>query len=127
VIFAVAFTGHTDRSRALAMCIKHAIDTLGWTHEYTASLMGLRREELDHQLAGRKPLNLWRLAELPDAFQAAYDARRAQLRGACVLEPPDLALIRGAAALGTRRMVKLTLPLGNAAASPAASPKARMA
>jgi hypothetical protein len=112
-MFATAFAGHSDRSRALALCIKHAIDTLGWTHEHTASLMGLRREELDHQLAGRKPLNLWRLAELPDDFQAAYDARRAQLRGACVLEPPDLALIRGAATLGRKTMARMTDPTGN--------------
>jgi len=111
-VICAAWIGHTDRSRALAQCIDGARRALGWTEKELADKMGLcSREELAQMLAGRKPLNLFRLADLPDTFHAAYDARRAGLRGAVVLEAPDLSLIRGACALGEKRMASFTDPV----------------
>jgi ABC-type thiamine transport system ATPase subunit len=62
-------------------------------------------------LNGVEPFNLWRLAELPDEFQAEYDKRRAALRGAVVLESPDLSLVRGFAAMDHKAMAKMTTPV----------------
>lgn len=111
-MFLAAWIGHTDRSRALAQCINAAIDALNWTQDYVADLMGLDRSDLANQLAGRKPLNLFRLADLPDEFHAEYDKRRAALRGAVVMEAPELAFVRGAVMLGPKRMARIiALPL----------------
>lgn len=106
----VAWIGHTPKSRALASCIEGARLALGWKHEELAERMGVTAAELSHMLAGRKPLNLFRLADLPDAFHAEYDRRRVGLRGGAVLEAPDLSFIRGACALGEKSMASFTTP-----------------
>lgn len=105
------WSGHTDRSRALAQCVAASFDALGWKRDYAAALMGITPAQLSRQLAGIEPMNVFRLANLGDAFDREYDRRRAGLRGAVVLEAPDLSLIRGACALGSRRMVSFTTPM----------------
>ena len=107
-----AWIGHTDRSRAVAQCIEHARKALGWTEKELADKLGLSsREELARQLAGLKPLNIWRVADLPEDFHAAFDRYYAGLRGAVVLEPSMLSLIRGACALGQKRMSRFIDPV----------------
>lgn len=98
---------HTDRSRVLAGIVLEAIHACGWKQEYAAARLGISPAQFSRQLAGVESLSLWRLAELPDEFHREYDRRRAALRGAVVLEAPDLSLIRGACALGEKRMSKM--------------------
>jgi hypothetical protein len=107
IAFASAWHGHTARSSAAAECIRLTLASLGWKDSYAASLLGISPQQLSRQLAGVDPLNFWRFAELPDAFHVEYDRRRAAQRGALVLEPPEVSLIRGAAAMGARRLAKL--------------------
>jgi transcriptional regulator with XRE-family HTH domain len=109
-MFLAAWLGHTRRSLALAEAVREAIKACGWKEEYAARLMGLSAPQLSRQLAGQEPLNVFRLAELPDEFQRAYDKYRAGQRGAVVLEPSEIELVRGAAHLGRRVMRKMTLP-----------------
>jgi hypothetical protein len=105
------WVGHTPRSLALAHVVRETIAALGWKESYFAALMKIAPSRASRQLAGVEPLNLWRLAELPDAFQVEYDRRRAAMRGAVVLEPPDLSLVRGFCAMDSREMQKMTTPI----------------
>lgn len=106
-----AWMGHSPRSQAIAQCVRDSFKALGWKDEYAASLMKLANApQLSRQLAGIEPLNLWRLADLPDAFWQEYDRRRVGLRGGVVLEAPDLSLIRGACVLGSKSMARFTTP-----------------
>jgi hypothetical protein len=102
-----AWCGHTDRSRADATAFRAAVASLGWKYEHVAALMGISEKQLCRQLAGVEPMNHWRIAELPPEFQQAFDERRAALRGAVVLDPQTLSLIRAAVALGRKNMAKL--------------------
>lgn len=106
----VAYTP-TPAAIALAACIRDAIRAIGWQEKEFAAAMGISIQQASRQLAAREPLNVFRLADLPAQFHAAYDARRAQLRGAAVLEPQDLSLIRGACALGQKRMSRFLQPV----------------
>jgi hypothetical protein len=69
-MFLTAWMGHTDRSRLFAQWVRDSIRACGLKDEYAAHLMGLTGPQLSRQLSGQEPLNLWRLAELPDAFHA---------------------------------------------------------
>lgn len=109
-MFLMARHGHTDRSLAFASCVKDAFAALGWKHEYAAHLMRMSPAQLSRKLAAIEPLSVWDLADLPEDFHREYDKRRAGLRGAVVLEAPDLSLIRGACALGMRRMARMIAP-----------------
>lgn len=111
LLVAAAWAGHTDRSRAVALCIKGAIQALGWTHDYAASFAGMAREEFDHALAGRKALSIHRLANLPDEFWAEFDKRRVALRGGKVLEADDVQMVRGFAEMPRRAMLHMTHPV----------------
>lgn len=105
------WVGHTDRSRAVALCVRGAIHALGWKDEYAAALMGISPAQFARQLAGVEMLSLSRLAELPDEFQREYDRRVAGLRGAVVLERADLELVRGFCRLPRKVMAKMTAPI----------------
>ena len=88
-----------------AAAMRHAvIDALADAHisrKEAASLMGIKEPHLSRQLAGEPGthLSLWRLASLPESFWDAFDARRASMRGAVLISPELVALLRGAAVL----------------------------
>ena len=119
-----AWIGHTDESRAYAQDFCAALADIGLSKKEAYLMMRLSNEQqLSHQLAGTEPLNAFRLSYLPSAFRLAFLRRQADRLGAAVVAPEDLALIRGAAALGVDRVNQLipsrpyqmrsvTLPLG---------------
>jgi hypothetical protein len=102
-----AFAGHTDASREDANALRDAIAAMGLKHADVADGMGLSDEkQLSRQLAGSEPLNLWRLSNLPD-LRNKFDAIRAERRGAILLEPGMVALLRGLLAVGRDRLSEL--------------------
>lgn len=102
-----AWVGHTDRSRLDAHAIRATLGALGWKYADVAAQLGIDEKRFCRQLAGIEPLNHWRLADLPEVFHREYDRQRAASRGALVLESDMLALIRGALAIGRRRMASV--------------------
>lgn len=105
--FSAAWVGHTDESREYAQDIIGALSDIGMSHKAASIEMRLTDEaELSKQLAGTKPLNAFRLSYLPGAFHVAFLRRRAARLGAAVIAPDDLALIRGAAVMGVRKLEK---------------------
>jgi hypothetical protein len=99
-----------ERARAIAMDVRDAIDAV-MTRKEAADLMRLANEQqLSEQLSCVKPLNLFRLASLPEAFWDAFQERMAARRGATYLTPSVVVLLKGAAALGHRPMLKLGAP-----------------
>lgn len=108
--FCAAWAGHTDVSREMAQDVHDAIVLdCALKLEAAASTMGLTLPQLSRQLAGREPLNHWRLASLGLRFEIALAGRRLKRTGHEVLTPEQIALLRGAARLGPRRMLKLGL------------------
>lgn len=106
---AATWTGHTARSRQQALVIRSTVAALGWKQSEMAERLGLTPSEWSRQLNGSEPFNHWRLAELPDVFQAEYDKQHAALRGAVVLEPDLLAIFRGLATQD-KPMAVMSLP-----------------
>ena len=102
--FTAAWAGHTDDSRELALDIARALDVAFDKREAAAAAMGLHPADLSRQLSGRDPLNAWRLAGLGVRFWLAFLAARAARIGADVITADQLALLRGAAALGPRML-----------------------
>ena len=103
--FISAWNGHTLESREYAADIIGALADAGISHKAATIDMKLSNEQqLSRQLAGTEPLNAFRLALLPMGFHCAFLRRRAARLGAAVIAPEDLALIRGAATLGLRRL-----------------------
>lgn len=106
--FTAAWSGHTDESRAFAQDVVAALADAGLSHKAAAITMGLTHEQqLSRQLAGSEPLNAFRLFFLPHAFRVSLLRRQAARLGAAVIAPEDLALLRGAAAMGRKRMAKM--------------------
>ena len=106
--FGAAWTSHTDESRDYAQDIVGALADIGMSHKEASITMRLTDEaELSKQLAGTKPLNAYRLSFLPMGFHVAFLRRRAARLGAAVIAPEDLALIRGAAVLGVKKIAEL--------------------
>lgn len=103
-----AWCGHTDESREWAEDIQGAFDDIGMKHVEAAAAMRLPgREELGKQLAGKLPLNLWRLGYLPKAFHIKLFKRRAHRIGGAFLTADDIALIRGFVGMGSRTPLKM--------------------
>ena len=100
-LFGAAWMGHTEESRQLALDIAVALDA-HMERKEAAALMGLHPADLSKQLAGRDPLNAWRLANLPACFWLAFLVARAKRIGAELMTADQLALLKGAAALGPR-------------------------
>jgi hypothetical protein len=101
------WTQHTDASRLLASDVCAALAACGLSQKAAALEMGLHPSDFNRQLAGLDPLNLWRLTALPSSFWMALCHRQAERIGAALLEPEQIALLRGAAAMGSRRMLKM--------------------
>jgi hypothetical protein len=105
-----AWVGHTDDSRAYAQDVIEALRAAGLSHKAAAIDMGLSSEQqLSRQLAGVEPLNAFRLTLLPLRFQMKLLKMRALRLGCAVFTAEDVALLKGAAAVGPRRMAKMLL------------------
>jgi hypothetical protein len=106
IIFPVfaAWVGHTDESRALANDIIGALIACGISEKAAALTMGVHPTDLSKQLAGRDPLNVWRLTALPKAFWFALLTRIAVRIGGYYLTPDLFALFKSAAAMGPRML-----------------------
>jgi hypothetical protein len=104
------WTQHTDRSRQDASILRSVFDTLGWKLTAVAAMIGVNEKDFLRQLAGRDGLNHWRLQSLGDDFQREYQQRVASLRGARILEPHEIQLVRGFAQMDRPHMLKLTQP-----------------
>lgn len=105
-----AWIGHTDASRDLAQDVTTALDTAFPKRELAAEAMGLHPADLSRQLAGRDPLNLWRVASLGWTFWLAFCAARVARVGGVVLTSEQISFVRGAAVLGVKRMARMVLP-----------------
>lgn len=78
----------------------------GW--KYAADLMGTSVSELSAWLSCRKPLNAFRFAKLPDAFQSHLLEIRGKRLGGLFLSADVVMLLRGASVL-RRSLVKARL------------------
>jgi hypothetical protein len=107
-----AWAGHTDASRELSMDIGLSLIAADMKRREAAELMGITESELSRQLAGAEPLSAWRLANLPAEFWMALWTRRAKRIGAEFLTPEQTALVKGAATLGRKRMIKMFQVVG---------------
>lgn len=107
--YAAAWCGHTPESREWAEDIQAAFDAMDprMKIDGAAAQMRVSREELSKQLAGTRPLNLWRLGYLSVEFHALLLKQRALRAGGAFLTRDDLALIRGFVGMGPRAMVKM--------------------
>lgn len=99
IVIGAAFTGHTDRSRALAQDIVAALAVAGIKHESAADECGLDAKRFSRALAGSEALNIWRLANLPASFWLALIGLIAVRFGASLISPEHVELLRGAARL----------------------------
>jgi hypothetical protein len=102
----VAWQGHSDASREVALDLTAAIDT-HMERKAAAAVTGLHPADLSRQLAGRDPLNLWRLANLPAEVWMTFLTLRVKRMGGEVLTADQLDLLKGAAALGPRMLQAL--------------------
>jgi hypothetical protein len=108
-----AWAGHTEQSREMAKSLTAALKHHDLKHETAAQYMGLGFEDLCKQLAGTKPLNLWRIAYLPRVVYTTYLRLEARRFGADLLTAEDRALILSAASIGWKRMAKIVPDLFN--------------
>jgi hypothetical protein len=104
VAFLAPWTEHTDISREWAQDIATALAACGLSQKAAALEMGIHYTDLSRQLAGVDPLNLWRLTSLPGEFWIALLAARAKRMGADLITAEQIALIKGAAAMGPRML-----------------------
>jgi hypothetical protein len=104
--FFAAWVGHTDDSRGQAEDFKQALDILRIKQETAAEVMGLAATKLADQLAGRMPLNHFRLSKLGVRFELTYMKLRAARFGAAVIEKEDREFIVSAAQLGIKKMAR---------------------
>lgn len=105
--FTAAWQAHTDESRLLALDIASAIDATYDKREVAATDMGLHPADLSRQLAGRDPLNMWRLTSLTPDFWLVLLTKRSNRLGAELITPRQMDLLRAAAAIGSKHMAKI--------------------
>lgn len=119
-VLLATWVGHTDRSREeiaiLRAVIRGYIDPetgCTWNDKVFAARIGVSEYQLSRIFSGRDALNFHRLADLPEAFRAQWDAARAAARGARIYESEELAFFRGigAALPPRRRALRMTAPL----------------
>lgn len=85
-----------------------AMERCGWSRKEFAAKLGITPARFSKFLSGESPLAVDRLWALPEMFQVQYDAARAALRGARVLEPEEIRLIHGFAAMDRPHMLRMT-------------------
>lgn len=111
-----------DRAREFAEDVSAAIDATRLpdgsrlTRKDAAFLMRLTNKneqpnvaELSAQLSCQKPLNVFRLTALPPEFWDELYKRQAERRGGMYFTPSCVTLMRGAANLGWRTMLRMPL------------------
>lgn len=101
---------HTPDADQFRRDVIAALNDAQIAHKEAAALMQLSEPVLSRQLNGEPSthLSLWRLSALPEAFWNAFDRRRAERRGAVLLTPHLVMLLRGAANL-KREVLKARL------------------
>jgi hypothetical protein len=109
--FLAAWCGHTPESQRLAGHVDAALTAIGYppSRRKAASIdMGLDKDgtKLSRQLAGREPLNLWRLSLLP-GFPVALAKVVLAEAGATVLSAQEREFVVSLGRLGRRRMAKV--------------------
>ncbi len=102
-----AFLCHTDESRLFAQSVVRGLAAKSMKHEEAAALMGLTAQMFSRQLAGREPLNAFRLTSLPADVQIAILGDYLRTLNAEVITPEQVQLLKGAAALGARKMAQM--------------------
>lgn len=90
---------HTEASRALAADVDAGLTAAGKHRQLAQTVLGMRPPKLSAALNVGEPLNVWRLAALPDVFWLTLIARIAERYGAVVIMPQQVELLRGAAHL----------------------------
>lgn len=102
-----AFAGHTVLTQEQADDIRFAVIAVCGTQDRGAREMGLDPAQFSRQLAGKEPLNVFRLSFLPLGFEAYWIARRAKRIGGEFISAEQLELLRGYVALGRRKMLQV--------------------
>lgn len=99
----------TDGARMLARAIRDAIDSTMTRSEANAYMRLGNEALLSEQLNCQKPLNLFRLGEMPAAFWDAFETQLAAARDGLYLTPSTVAVLRGAAVVsGRKRMLRMS-------------------
>lgn len=106
------WTEHTDASRVLAADVSDGLTAAGKHNQLAESVIGMSAPKLSRALNLGEPLNLWRMAALPDAFWLAFIERVAARLGAVVIRPQQVAVFYGAAELGKKRMARMGIGSG---------------
>lgn len=110
IFFCAAWAGHTDISREMAQNFANALDAHQVKVETCAGWMGLDREDLSKQLAGQKPLNLWRIGfvmhEAPHVYLTFLELETKRF-GATLITAEDRAFVLSAARLGQKKMARM--------------------
>lgn len=88
----------TDESALLARDVAAAIDSV-LPRKVAAQTIGVSEADLSLQLSGVKPLNIFRLTALPEAFWHALLDKRAQRIGGLYVRPDLVTLLQGASRL----------------------------
>lgn len=96
----------SDAARRLAQDVDLAIRRAGLTRKQLEDVTGLNERKLSDCLTCKAPLNLFRLADLPDVFWRAFDEIRAERAGRLLLEK---SLVRLVVHLDKPRMARMTL------------------
>lgn len=107
--YAVAMVVCVVRERQVGAALT-AMAKCGWSKKEFAGYLGITAARLSKWIGGESPLDVDRLWRLPERFQVEYDAARAALRGAVVLEPEAIRLVHGFSAMSHPQMVKMTTP-----------------
>jgi len=91
----IAFTAAwnpTDRSRALAHLVELTRERMQLTRAEFADQAGLTEKQLSDSLTLKRPMNLWRLADVADFFRVFLDVL-AEAEGCLVFEKNLVSMI----------------------------------
>lgn len=108
-IFGSAWVADDD-ARTLARIVREALDATVTRGDALDRMRLANEAQLSEQLNCQKPLNLFRLSGLPESFWDDFQSRLAQLRGGLYLPPSVVLVLKGAAALGPHRQLRMALP-----------------
>ena len=103
---ALASAMQSDRMREQVEHILSAMRACNWSKKEFAAHLGIGFPRFSKWVSGESPLDVNRLLALPESFQVAWDAARAQGRGAKVYEREEIEFFRG---LSRVHLVKMAL------------------
>lgn len=101
----------TELSEMVQECIVAAIADCGWRLKAVAYDMDIPLSLLSEGLRGEKHLSVQRLSKLGRGFLVQFCKRVMSRLGGVALDADEKRLLLGAAELGPKRMVRMTLPL----------------